>query len=78
MDEHLRSIIEELAAEKDVASGELSPPLYESIDTDALAKLVASETVRVSFDYEQYEVTVTRAGDVRVRPRTSGHSTHTR
>lgn len=54
-------------------------PLYETIDPDALDALVGSgldelrdDELRVSFTYEGQRVTVTRAGEVVVRPLDGG------
>ncbi len=69
MDNYLMPVIEALASAEDVPPAELSPPLAEAVDADALARLLASGTVRVTFAYEAYEVTVTSDCDVEVTPR---------
>jgi hypothetical protein len=69
MDESLRRIIDTLAAKKGVAPVELSPPLQEAIDTDALVHLLESESVSVCFKYDEYVVTINGTGDLTVTSR---------
>ena len=66
MDESLRRIIDKVAAREEVAPEELSPPLEEAIDTDALAQLLESESVSVCFEYGEYVVTINGTGDVKI------------
>lgn len=47
-----------LAAHENVGVDELSPPLYDVIDPDALEDLFRNTTGRVTFEYREYEVTV--------------------
>ncbi len=69
MEGSLTQVIEALASAEDVSPAELSPPLADAVDPDALGRLLASGTVRVTFEYEGREVTVTSDGDVQVTPR---------
>ncbi|MFO8113767.1 MAG: HalOD1 output domain-containing protein [Halorubrum sp.] len=69
MDDYLTPIIEALARAEGVSHKALTPPLGVVIDADALTQLLASGTVRVTFAYEAYSVTVTSDGDVEVTPR---------
>lgn len=49
------------------------PPLYESVDTDALERLVTSgtndpyETIRITFPYENHTVLVEDDGTIEIR-----------
>lgn len=49
-----------VADAEDIDVAELSPPLYDAIDTDALNELIATtdRTTRVSFAYHGHEITV--------------------
>lgn len=59
MTEHITAkIIEKVASTEHVEPSEL-PPLYHSIDTDALSRIVETEPIRVEFEYLQYTVVVT-------------------
>jgi hypothetical protein len=69
MDGYLTPMIEALARAEGVSPKALTPPLGVVIDVDALTQLLASGTVRVTFAYEAYSVTVTNDGDVEVTPR---------
>lgn len=67
-------IVTEIADREGVDATALTPPLHDVIDTDALESLFepTATTDRVgdgtvSFSYHGYDVTVTAAGDVRVR-----------
>ena len=57
-------VVEKVAEAEDVGPLELTPPLYEVIDPDALDKLFASMPTadrmegQVTFSYNGYEVTV--------------------
>ena len=66
MDESLRRIIDKVAAREEVAPEELSLPLQEAIDTDALVQLLESESVSVCFKYGEYVVAINGTGDVKV------------
>jgi hypothetical protein len=58
-----------VAEATDVSPMELSPPLYESINPDALESLVegtSNESVCISFEYHDCAVTVCGNGDVSV------------
>lgn len=66
------AVVEAVAA---MTGGEptTGPPLGESIDTDALDRLLDGSRsdagpIRVTFEYHGYEVTVERAGTVVVTP----------
>ncbi|MFB6202232.1 MAG: HalOD1 output domain-containing protein [Halorhabdus sp.] len=61
-------VINAVAQKVDVAPEDLSPPLYDAIDPDALDALVASSStdLRVTFEYHGYEVRVTGDGGVSV------------
>ena len=62
-------VIEAVAQETGESPLELSPPLFESIDPDALDALVASAStdVHVTFDYTGYEVQICGDGTVSAR-----------
>ena len=61
-------IAERIAEREDLTSIDLHPPLYESIDTDALESLLESSdgAVSVSFTYQGYTVHVDGTGSVRL------------
>ncbi|WP_135806995.1 HalOD1 output domain-containing protein [Halorussus marinus] len=63
-------VVEAVAEAEGVAPTELSPPLYEVVDPDALDRLFAPRPApsggRVVFSYNDYEVIVDAAGDVSV------------
>lgn len=66
-------IVTQVGKLDDATSTELNPPLGDVIDIDALGQLVAKteRTLRVSFEYLEYEVTVISEAsdyDVYVRP----------
>ena len=62
-------IARRIAREDGVDELALEPPLYESIDVDALEQLLESGfSGTVSFEYRDYVVTVDGAGDVSVTP----------
>jgi len=56
-----------LAAHENVDVDELSPPLYDVIDPEALEELFRNTTGRVTFEYREYEVTVDDDYAVEVR-----------
>lgn len=66
-------IVTQVGELDDASAADLDPPLGDEIDVDALGQLVAKteRTVRVSFGYLEYEVTVISEAseyDVFVRP----------
>lgn len=74
------AVINAVADAKDVSTVDVTPPLYDVIDPDALEAVVASmtrrpgePTGRVEFSYSGYEVTVTGDEDVSVTPDESPH-----
>jgi len=65
----LVTIVEEIAAREGTEAARLDPPLYGSVDTDALHSLVCesgSADVEVQFEYCGYQVTVRADGAVTV------------
>lgn len=69
------AVVSAVADAKDISAVDVSPPLYDVIDPDALEALVASMTRgsgeragTVEFSYSGYEVTVTGDGFVSVTP----------
>lgn len=70
------TIVRRIAAEKDVDPLDL-PPLFETVEPDALDQLVRSldggSDSSVRLDYAGYRVVVSGAGDVVVSPRCEGH-----
>ncbi|MFC7187271.1 HalOD1 output domain-containing protein [Halorubrum yunnanense] len=72
VDDVLCEIVDKIAEVEDVDPLELTPPLYEVIDPEALGQMFATiptadrMELRVSFPYEGYEVTVHGDGDVSV------------
>ncbi|WP_306058214.1 HalOD1 output domain-containing protein [Natronococcus wangiae] len=77
--DELPLVIAERIAEREGATPvDLHPPLYESIDTDALESLLDSSdaTISVSFTYRGYTVRVDGSGSVRIsEPRADGSRT---
>lgn len=62
-----RSVVETIAEVEGVSPTELTPPLYEVVDPEALDDLfAASSPGRVEFSYKSYEVTVDGDGVVEV------------
>ena len=64
-------VIEAIATKEGVSPVELSPPLYEAIDPDALEACLQTSPsntgeVSVTFTYNGYHVTATSTGDVTV------------
>lgn len=65
-------VLEAVAAAEDVSALELTPPLSDVVDPDALERLFASTDTadralgRIQFSYSGYEVTVAGDGSVRV------------
>ncbi|WP_255169164.1 HalOD1 output domain-containing protein [Natrononativus amylolyticus] len=65
------TVIEAIAAAKSTTPAELTPPLYEAIDPEALNVILQSghgDSVTVTFEYQEFEVTVSDSGDVSVTP----------
>lgn len=61
-------VLAAVAAREGVDPIDLSVPLYDSIDVDALNKLTASQTVtNISFTYYEYDISVTSDGAVEIR-----------
>lgn len=62
-------IIEAVAAHSNIPMTEL-PPLFDSIDPDALDALFqpAMSNGRIAFAYDNYQVTVDSNGDVELNP----------
>ncbi len=58
------AVVESVAAREGVPPSELSAPLAESVDPEALDQLFRNRTGRVVFEYLSYEVTVHDSGDV--------------
>lgn len=61
-------IAERIAEREGLTPIDLQPPLYESIDTDALESLLESsnEKISVSFTYQGYTIHVDGTGSVQV------------
>lgn len=68
-------VVEAVARREGIPATELSPPLYEVVDTDALDELLSSDPtrengpLRVSFEYRGYDVSVESGDVVEVSPR---------
>ncbi|MFP9193555.1 HalOD1 output domain-containing protein [Natronosalvus vescus] len=66
------AIIETVAERKGIDPLEVEPPLYESVDVDALEALFRSRagqsTVTISFEYAGYLVTLEGPDTVRLTP----------
>jgi len=71
MEDATTAIIYELADEKGVAPEEITEPLSETIDPDALNSLLDSGSVRVAFEYDGDDVRVTSSGEITVDPKQS-------
>lgn len=67
-----QTIVETVADAEDVDPAELTPPLYDVVDTDALDEFIDATPVtdganiRVTFTYHGYEITVLGDGHVTV------------
>lgn len=64
------AIVQEIAALEGADPTEL-PPLYDSVDTDALDALVRhsdAEDLTIEFDYGDYRVSVEGTGEITVTP----------
>lgn len=66
MSDVMIDIIEAMADEKDVSPDELTPPLQEVVDADALEQLLGSGDIQISFQYGNYRVTASSKDDVRI------------
>jgi hypothetical protein len=70
-----RRIVEEVAEAEGVSPVDLSPPLYEVVDPEALDRLFGTTTAagrtdrRVAFAYQGYDVVVSGDGHVSVEAR---------
>lgn len=60
------AVIQGVATQEGVAPEELEPPLYDSIDPDALDQLFHETMGQVSFEYIDYTITVDSVGNVEV------------
>ena len=73
-------VVEAIARREDISATELSPPLYDVIDTDALDALLSREStlennsVRISFEYQGYDVSVESGSVVEVSLRSGSTS----
>ncbi|MFC4437667.1 MULTISPECIES: HalOD1 output domain-containing protein [Natrialbaceae] len=67
-------IAERIAEREGLTPINLQPPLYESVDTDALEALLDSsnDAISVSFTYRGYTVHVDGTGSVRISDPPSG------
>jgi hypothetical protein len=61
-------VIESVADAERVDPAELSTPLTDAIDPDALDALFRSETGRLAFEYSGYEIIAKADGTVDVTP----------
>lgn len=52
------AVVSALAAHENVTIDELTPPLYDVIDPEALEDLFRNTSGKVTFEYREYEVTV--------------------
>jgi hypothetical protein len=52
------AVVSALAAAENVRADELTPPLYDVIDPEALENLFRNTSGRVTFEYDEYHVTV--------------------
>lgn len=70
-------ILERIANREGVTPIDMHPPLYQSIDMDALESLLESgdATLSVSFVYRGYTVSVDGSGSVRISECPSDEST---
>jgi hypothetical protein len=75
-DELPLQILERIAKREGVTPVDMHPPLYESVDMDALHSLLASgnATLSVSFVYRGYTISVSGTGDVQITEPTSDES----
>jgi hypothetical protein len=68
-------VVEAVADADDVAPEELTPPLYDAIDPDALDRLFAAvppadqTNRRIDFAYKDYRVSVSGTGSVSIQLR---------
>ncbi|WP_170155548.1 HalOD1 output domain-containing protein [Halopiger aswanensis] len=75
----VQRIVENVAATRDISPSELSTPLYEAVDPDALGRIQQSSdepSLQVQFPYEGCVVTIDGAGTITVdRPQSDSGST---
>jgi hypothetical protein len=70
-------VIEAIARREGISATELSPPLYDVVDTDALDALLSGEStrengsLRISFEYRGYDVSVESGNVVEVSLRSA-------
>lgn len=67
----VQRIVENVAATREISPSELSTPLYEAVDPDALGRIQQSSdepSLQVQFVYEGCLVTIDGAGNVTVSP----------
>lgn len=57
-------VVTAIADQEGIDPTDLDPPLYEVVDPEALNRLFADTTGRVSFEYHGYLVTVDAEGSV--------------
>lgn len=62
------AVVEAVADAERVDPLDLTPPLADAVDPDALDAVLRSGTSRVSFEYHGYEITVGGADAVELRP----------
>ena len=56
---HLIAIVEQIADQEGVPASQIQPPLYETIDTEALESLLSDidgSSVEVQFEYSGYRI----------------------
>ncbi|WP_435102078.1 HalOD1 output domain-containing protein [Halarchaeum sp. P4] len=66
-----RAVVRAVAEREGVPVEELSQPLYEVVDPEALDALFRANTGRASFEYAGYRVTVTHDGRVDIDARSA-------
>ncbi|UHQ98134.1 hypothetical protein HYG81_21385 (plasmid) [Natrinema zhouii] len=64
---YCHAIIRAVAAVEDRERTNIYPPLYNSVDPEALDKLFHAEKGRVTFSYHGYEVAVKGSGEIHLR-----------
>jgi Halobacterial output domain 1 len=62
------AVIHALADAEKCNPTELTPPLYEAIDPDALNALYARASPHIHFEYTEYHVEITPAQQVLIHP----------
>ena len=61
-------IVSAVARAEDVDPATVRPPLFESIDTEAMARLFRDTEGHLTFEYNGYVVTVSSDGEVVLEP----------